>query len=328
MMTIPTQSVGADGQMPAIGLGLWKIDKDHVADMVVEAIRCGYRHLDSACDYGNEKQVGEGIRRAIDEGLCTREDLWVTSKLWNTYHHKEHVVMAIDQTLHDLGLDYLDLYLVHFPIALEFVPFDTRYPPEWVFDPSDDLPMMKPVAVPLQETWAAMETLVDTGLTRHIGVCNYNIALMRDLLNYARISPAILQVESHPYLTQEKLMRFCREQDVPVTAFSPLGALSYLELDMAMADDSVLTQSVVEEIAARLNRTPAQIILRWGVQRGNSIIPKTSKPERLKENAALFDFELSSDDMSLIGSLNRNQRFNDPGVFAEKAFNTFFPIYD
>lgn len=327
-MTIPTQPVGADGQMPLIGLGLWKIDKAHVADVVVEAIRAGYRHLDSACDYGNEKEVGEGIRRAIEEGLCTREELWVTSKLWNTYHRKEHVVMAMDQTLHDLGLDYLDLYLVHFPIALEFVPFETRYPPEWLFDPADALPMMKPAAVPLQETWQAMETLVDSGLARHIGVCNYNVSLMRDMLNYARIEPAVLQVESHPYLTQETLMRFCREQDIAVTAFSPLGALSYLELEMADASESVLVQSAVVAIADRVGKTPAQVILRWGVQRGNAIIPKTSKVERLKENADLFDFELSDDDMLQISALNRHQRFNDPGVFAEKAFNTFFPIYE
>lgn len=327
-MTIPTQAVGESGQMPVIGLGLWKIDKAQVADVVVEAIRAGYRHLDSACDYGNEKQVGEGIRRAIDEGLCTREDLWVTSKLWNTYHRKEHAVMAIDQTLHDLGLDYLDLYLVHFPIALEFVPFEMRYPPEWVHNPDDDVPMMKSAPVSLQETWQAMESLADMGLTRHIGVCNYNISLMRDMLNYARIAPAVLQVESHPYLTQPKLMRFCREQDIATTAYSPLGALSYLEMDMADASESVLVQPAVVAIAERVGKTPAQVILRWGVQRGNSIIPKTSKPERLKENADVFDFELSAEEMEQISALNRNQRFNDPGVFAEKAFNTFFPIYE
>lgn len=327
-MSMPTQIIGIDGQMPIIGLGLWKIDKADVADVVVEAIRAGYRHLDSACDYGNEKQVGEGIKRAIEEGLCTRRELWVTSKLWNTYHRQEHVVMAMDQTLHDLGLDYLDLYLIHFPIALKFVPFDTRYPPEWVFDPSEETPMMKPDQVPLQETWQAMEALVDSGLARNIGVCNYSVSLMRDLLNYARITPAVLQVESHPYLTQEKLMRFCAEQDIAVTAFSPLGALSYLELDMATASESVIQQPAVIAIADRLDKTPAQVVLRWGVQRGNAIVPKTSKIARLRENASLFDFELTGDDMAQINALNRNQRFNDPGVFTELAFNTFFPIYE
>lgn len=328
MMNIPRLTIGADGQMPCIGLGLWKIEKQQVVDVVVEAIRLGYRHLDSACDYGNEKEVGEGIRRAIDEGLCTREDLWVTSKLWNTYHHPDHVVMAMDQTLEDLGLDYLDLYLVHFPIAMEFVPFQTRYPPEWLYDPDDRMPMIRTAAVPLQDTWRAMEALVDSGLSRYIGVCNYGVSLMRDLLNYARIAPAVLQVESHPYLTQDKLMRFCAEQDVSVTAFSPLAALSYLELGMAEPGDSVLEQAIVQEIAARLGRTPAQVVLRWGVQRGNAIIPKTSRPERLRENADLFDFQLSNAEMASISSLNRHQRFNDPGVFAEKAFNTFLPIYE
>ena len=327
-MNIPTLDVGVDGHMPLIGLGLWKIDKAQVADVVVEAIRAGYRHLDSACDYGNEKEVGEGIKRAIDEGLCTREDLWVTSKLWNTYHHPDHVVMAMDQSLHDLGLDYLDLYLIHFPIALEYVPIETRYPPEWVFDPAADIPCMKPAKVPLSDTWKAMETLVDSGLTRHIGVCNYGVSLLRDLLNYARIPPAVLQIESHPYLTQEKLVRFCAEEDIAVTAFSPLGALSYLELDMAQANESVLVQQAVTDIATRVGKTPAQVVLRWGVQRGNAIIPKTSKPERLIENAGLFDFELTADDMAAINLLNKNQRFNDPGVFTELAFNTFYPIYE
>jgi len=327
-MTIPTQSVGATGQMPLIGLGLWKINKETVADTVVEAIRAGYRHLDSACDYGNEKEVGEGIKRALDEGLCTREELWITSKLWNTYHHPDHVIMAMDQSLNDLGLEYLDLYLIHFPIALEYIPFETRYPPEWVFDPSDDTPMMKPAKVPLSDTWGAMETLVDSGLARHIGVCNYGVSLMRDLLNYARIPPAVLQVESHPFLTQDKLMRFCAEEDIAVTAFSPLAALSYLELDMASENESVLKNSDVIDIAKRFGKTPAQVVLRWGVQRGNAIIPKTSKPERLLENADIFDFELSASDMTTITALNKNKRFNDPGVFTELAFNTFFPIYE
>ena len=233
MTALPTQPLNTGSAMPLVGLGLWKIGRDVVADTVVEAIRAGYRHLDSACDYGNEKEVGIGIRRAIEEGLCTREELWVTSKLWNTFHAKEHVRPALERTLEDLGLDYLDLYLVHFPIALAHVPFETRYPPEWVHDPGAEVPTMRESNVPLEETWHAMEALFARELVHAIGVCNYNVALLRDLLNYARIPPAVLQVESHPYLAQERLLRFCREQDVAVTAYSPLGALSYVELDMA-----------------------------------------------------------------------------------------------
>ena len=314
--------------MPLIGLGLWKLDSASVADTVVAAISAGYRHLDSACDYGNERAVGEGIRRAIDEGLCTREELFVTSKLWNTYHRGEHAEMAIEKTLDDLGLDYVDLYLIHFPIALKFVPFEKRYPPEWFYDPDAESPVMESDAVPLAETWHAMERIADGGLSRDIGVCNYGVSLLRDLLSYARRPPAVLQIESHPYLTQEKIMRFCREEDIAVTAFSPLGASSYLELGMASEHESVLDTEVVRDIAGRVMRTPAQVVLRWGIQRGTAIIPKTSRVERLSENAALFDCELDDADMKAITALNRNQRFNDPGVFTEAAFNTFFPIYE
>ena len=314
--------------IPPIGFGLWKIPKQQCAGLVYQAIKNGYRHFDSASDYGNEKEVGEGIKRAIDEGLCTREELWVTSKLWNTYHAKEHVQPAIEKTLVDLQLDYLDLYLIHFPIALEYVPFETRYPAEWLFDPEIKSPCMKVAKVPLHETWAAIEALVDNGLTKQIGVCNYNTGLMHDLLSYAKVKPSMLQIESHPYLTQESLLRLCAQNDISVTAFSPLGALSYVELDMANESQSVLTQKVVIDAAKRLNKTPAQIVLRWGVQRGCAIIPKTSKVERMTENLSIFDFELSKQEMSDISALNMNKRFNDPGDFCEAAFNTFYPIYD
>lgn len=318
----------SQSKMPKVGFGLWKIPQDICADAVYEAIKAGYRHLDSACDYGNEVQVGQGIKRAIDEGLCTREDLWITSKLWNTYHAKEHVQQAIERSLSDLQLEYLDLYLIHFPIAQPFVAFDDRYPPEWITDPSADNPKMELAPVPLFETWQAMEALVEKGLTKEIGVCNYNTGLLNDLMAYAKIKPAMLQVESHPYLTQERLMKLAKQYDIQVTAFSPLGALSYLELDMAGAAESVLEQSVVKAAAQRLGKTPAQIVLRWGVQRGNAIIPKTSKPERLAENLAIFDFELSQQEMDDINALNSNRRFNDPGHFCAEAFNTFYPIYD
>lgn len=318
----------SQSKMPKVGFGLWKIPQDICADAVYEAIKAGYRHLDSACDYGNEVQVGEGIKRAIDEGICTREDLWITSKLWNTYHAKEHVQQAIERSLSDLKLDYLDLYLIHFPIAQPFVAFDDRYPPEWITDPSAANPKMELAPVPLFETWHAMESLVEKGLTKEIGVCNYNTGLLNDLMAYAKIKPAMLQVESHPYLTQERLMKLAKQYDIQVTAFSPLGALSYLELDMAGAAESVLEQSVVKAAAQRLGKTAAQVVLRWGVQRGNAIIPKTSKPERLVENLAIFDFELSQQEMDDINALNSNRRFNDPGHFCEEAFNTFYPIYD
>jgi D-xylose reductase len=315
-------------QMPAVGFGLWKIAKDDTAEMVFNAIKAGYRHLDSAADYGNETQAGEGIRRALAQGLCTRQDLWITSKLWNTFHHPQHVREACEKSLSDLGLDYLDLYLIHFPISLKYVPMAERYPPEWIFDPRAERPEMTIDPVPLADTWHAMEALVPAGLVRNIGVCNYNSVLLHDLMAYARIKPAMLQIESHPYLTQQRLIRLAQHYDIAVTAFSPLGAGSYVELSMASDQDSVLQQAVVKDIARRVQRTPAQVVLRWGVQRGTSVIPKTSRVERLAENLLVFDFTLSDDEMAAISALNQNRRFNDPGAFCELAFGKFYPIYD
>ncbi|MDP3517932.1 MAG: aldo/keto reductase [Pseudohongiella sp.] len=314
--------------MPAVGFGLWKIAKNDTADRVYKAIAAGYRHLDSAADYGNEKEAGEGIRRALADGLCTRQDLWITSKLWNSFHHPQHVREACEKSMSDLGVDYLDLYLVHFPISLKYVPIAERYPPEWIFDPKAQSPTMEVEPVRLSDTWRGMEGLVQAGLVRNIGVCNYNSALLHDLMVYAVIKPAMLQIESHPYLTQERLIRLAQSYDIAVTAFSPLGAGSYIELSMANDQDSVLNEPVVREIAKRVQRTPAQVVLRWGVQRGTSVIPKTSRIERLPENLSVFDFVLSSDDMAAITGLNRNRRFNDPGVFCELAFGKFYPIYD
>ncbi len=309
-------------------MGLWKIEPEHTAEIVEQAVECGYRHFDSACDYGNEAEAGEGLRRVLAAGAARREDLWVTSKLWNNYHRGEHVRPALERTLADLQLDYLDLYLIHFPVSLRFVPFETRYPPGWTDDPDAEVPRLRPDPVPIQETWEAMQELVRAGLVREIGVCNFGVSLLRDLQSYAEIQPSVLQVELHPYLTQEKLLRFCRESDIAVTAFSPLGAQSYFQLNMAEAGEAVLEQPQIREIAARHQRTPAQVVLRWGIQRGTAIVPKTSNPARLQENLNLFDFELSAEEMATISGLNRNRRFNDPGDFCEAAFNTFFPIYE
>jgi D-xylose reductase len=314
--------------LPSVGLGLLKVDRAAAASVVSDAIAIGYRHFDAACDYGNEKEVGTGLRQAIQTRAVKREDLWITSKLWNTYHAAKHVRPALERSLRDLQLDYLDLYLIHFPIALEFVPFETRYPPEWVFDPQAPRPAMHPAKIPLSETWRAMEDVVRAGLVRNIGVCNFGVALLRDLQSHAEIAPSVLQVELHPHLTQDKLVRYCQESNIAVTGFSPLGAGSYLELGAATPNQSVLQEPAVLEIASRQDRSPAQVVLRWGVQRGTAVVPKSKSRDRLRENLALFDFELSSDEVASISALNCNRRFNDPGVFCESAFNTFFPIYE
>ena len=327
-VAMDTLTLSNGSQFPSMGLGLWKIPEANTADMVYAALECGYRHLDSACDYGNEVQVGEGIARALNAGLCIREELWVTSKLWNTYHKKEHVRPALEKTLTDLGLDYLDLYLIHFPVAQEFVPFDKKYPPGWIFDEEVENPGMELAKVPILETWQAMESLVTEGLVKNIGVCNFGVSLLRDLVNSADSTPSLLQIERHPYLEQKKLVRFCQESGIAVTGFSPLGAGSYLELGMAQVEDSVLEETCVQTIAASHRKSPAQVVLRWGIQQGTSVIPKTSKAKRLKENLDVYDFALTDSEMEIISSLDRHQRFNDPGVFCEAAFNTFCPIYE
>ncbi len=315
-------------QIPSVGLGVWKIDPSEVGAVVSTAIELGYRHLDCACDYGNEEGVGDGIRDALDAEICSRDDLWVTSKLWNTYHAPEHVRPALQKSLDDLGLDYLDLYLIHFPISLMYVPIESRYPPGWIFNPDAENPQMEFAPVPIQQTWQAMEELVEEGLVKNIGFCNFTTGLITDVLSYARIRPSVLQVELHPYLTQEKLIKYCEQENIAVTGFSPLGALSYVPIGMAEKKESVLEEEAVAEIAERLEKTPAQVVLRWAVQRGTSIVPKTSQKERLKENLDLFDFKLDEADMQAISSLNQNRRFNDPGDFGPAAFNTFCPIYD
>ena len=323
-----TLRLNTGDHLPAVGLGLWKIDRAETARVVMDAVDVGYRHFDSACDYANEKEAGEGLAQALTSGACTRDALWVTSKLWNTYHAESHVRAACERSLADLGLDYLDLYLIHFPIAQKFVPFDVRYPPEWITDPEAESPCIELADVPMSETWRAMESLVDAGLVKNIGVCNVGVTALLDLLTYARIPPAVLQVEIHPFLVQEKLVRFCAERGIAVTGFSTLGAQSYFSLGMATEEESVLGHAIVEQIAQSHQRTPAQIVQRWAVQRGIAIVPKSVRVERLRENLELFDFELSEEEMRRISRLDRNRRFNDPGVFAEAAFNTFLPIYE
>lgn len=318
---------GTGDKMPVVGLGTWKAGPGVVAGAVEEAIRAGYRHLDCACDYGNEDEVGRGIKAAIDAGVCTRAELWITSKLWNTYHRKEHVEAACRRSLTDLGLDYVDLYLVHFPISLKFVPFETRYPPEWVHDPDAAEPKMELDSVPIGETWGAMEALVRSGLARNIGVCNFRAVLLMELFKGAAIKPAVNQVELHPFLVQEQLVNYCQRVGVALTGFSPLGAGSYVSLDMATAEESVLKHPTINAIAAQRQRSPAQVVLRWAVQRGYSVVPKSVNPDRMRQNLSVFDFELSGEEMALITGLDKNRRYNDPGVFCVGMGCGVVPIY-
>ncbi len=317
------QRIGISPTDPLV-FGFWKVPREKCASVCYQAIKEGYRRLDSACDYGNEKEVGEGIANAINDGLVTRDELFVTSKLWNTYHKPEHVSLACERTLTDLQLSYLDEYLIHFPISMEFVPFDKKYPPEWT---NLDGKMVV-VNNDMCATWKAMEDLVSDDKVKTIGVCNFCIQLLRQILSTCRIRPSTLQVEIHPQNSQQKLVRFAHENDMKVTSFSTFGSLSYVELSMSTESDSLLTNPSIVKIAEDKQKTPAQVLLRWALQRNIYPLTKTNNEERMKENRDVFDFSLTDDDMDAINGLNENRRYNDPGEFCEPGMGTFCPIYE
>jgi len=308
-------------KMPVLGLGTWKIPKEVCANTVKTSLEKGYRLLDCACDYGNEHQVGEGLKKAIEEGVVKREEVWVTSKLWNTYHAREHVKPACKKTLEDLGLKYLDLYLIHFPISLKFVDFATRYPPEWGKENSP----CEFADIPTRETWEAMEELVTEGLVRNIGISNFNCQHIMDLMKYAKIKPAVLQVELHPYLQQPQLVEYCNRKEVhlPITVYSSFGGISYVPLGNSLARNTtnLLEHDVIKHIALKHKKSTAQILLRWAVQLGVAIIPKSLSADRLTENSAIFDFSLDTEDLGHIKQLNHGHRYNDPADY----FN--YPIF-
>eukprot|EP00898_Chlorokybus_atmophyticus_P003243 jgi/Chlat1/391/Chrsp10S01527 len=246
---------------------------------------------------------GGGAMPAVGLGtwkIDKKEDLFVTSKLWNTFHAKEHVREACEKSLADLKLEYLDLYLIHFPISLKYVPIE-------VYSAYIHICMHFTIHT---SPSSAMESLVSSGLTRRIGVANFSASLLMDLLKYSTINPCLNQIELHPYLQQRSLVEWCNKQGVACTGFSPLGAGSYYEL--GYKGDSVLDDPVITNIAQRLNKTPAQVVLRWGVQRGTAVIPKSQRLERIKENLEL-DFQLSGEDIDAINSLDKHKRYNDPG---------------
>lgn len=311
-------------RMPAVGLGTWKSAPGQVKQAVLAALDCGYRHIDCAAAYGNEQEVGEALALRVGAGkTLRREEVFVTSKLWNTNHDPEDVEEACRSSLKHLGLSYLDLYLMHWPMAFqrgkELMPrredgsicySDTHY----------------------RDTWVAMESLVDKGLVRAIGLSNFNARQTDDIISLAKHRPVLNQVESHPYLSQTHLLSYCQSMSVCVTAYSPLGSG---DRPWASADDpSLLQDPRLGAIAQRYQKTPAQIILRWHVQRGVACIPKSVTPSRIQQNLQVFDFSLSSDDMKLISSFNRNERFIVPTVERDgkrvwrDAEHPHFPFHD
>lgn len=295
-------------KMPVVGFGLWKVTKSKCADTVYNAIKAGYRLLDGAGDYGNEKEAGEGVRRAIADGLVQREDLFITSKLWNTFHAHDHVKQITKMQLDLWGIDYFDLFLVHFPIALKYVDPSHRYPPEWFGDDGK----VYTQNTPMHETWGAMEELVDEKLTKNIGLSNCQGSLILDVLRYAKYEPQVLQVELHPYLTQEALVKLCKTFSIAVTAYSSFGPQSYVELGIDKGAPSLLKHNVTSAAAKTHEKTEAQVLLRWATQRGIAVIPKSNDLGRLSANLDCNSFDLSESELAGLSALNINLRLNDP----------------
>lgn len=291
-------------EIPSFGLGTWKATNAGEAFEAVKlAIKIGYRHIDCAWVYNNEDEVGKAIRECIDEGIVSREDLWITSKLWNNRHHPDEVEKACRESLEALGLDYLDLYLVHWPMAFS-VPF-----------PSENDGYITLEEQPLEKTWAAMEDLKDKGLTRSIGVSNFSTSHLEEILASARTSPAMNQVELHPYLVQEKLMAYCREKNIALTAYSPLGSGGLPDPQDPSKMVSLLEDDTVMRVAQKHNTSVGAVLISWAIRRGTCVIPKSSNPDRIKQNLEASKLPLDDTDMVALEGLDRSFRFVNPGMW-------------
>jgi 2,5-diketo-D-gluconate reductase A len=271
--SVPTIALNNGVEIPQLGFGVFQIKPDETVAAVTEALRIGYRHIDTAQMYQNEKQVGQAIARSE----LDRSEIFVTSKLNNNRQSFDDALRAFDQSLVDLGLDRLDLFLIHWPLAT-------------VRD--------------YTEAWRALERVYSEGRARAIGVSNFQPHHIRKLLADTEVRPAVNQIEAHPYLVQDELRAFNADHEIATEAWSPI------------AQGLVLDDPAILELAERHGRTPAQVVLRWHIQLGNIVFPKSSNPKRMQENFDIFDFELSDTDLGMISGLDRNERTGpDPDVF-------------
>ncbi|MFJ7663979.1 aldo/keto reductase [Lysinibacillus sp. NPDC097162] len=254
-------------QMPGMGLGVFQVENDATAEMVKNAIEVGYRSIDTAAIYGNEAGVGEGIKLALASTGLRREELFITSKVWNDGLSYEETIAGYEESLQKLGLDYLDLYLIHWPGKDKYA-----------------------------ESWRALEDLYEQGKIKAIGVCNFTVAHLEKLLSFARIKPVINQVEFHPRLQQVELRAFCDKHQIQLEAWAPL------------MQGGLLEDETISKIATKYGRSIAQVILRWDVQNGVITIPKSVRRERMMQNADIFDFHLTDEEMASINSMNIEQR--------------------
>ena len=301
--------------MPVFGLGTWKSPKGEVSKAVTEALRVGYTHVDAAWIYQNEQEVGEGIREAMKAGAIARDSLFVTSKLWNSFHQPEAVEKGCKESLSALGLDYLDLYLMHWPIA--FKPEKSQHNSAEDFYSLDELPLSK--------TFEAMVELREKGLVKSVGVSNFSISKIEKVIAETGIVPAINQVEMHPYNPQNELLNYCHEKGIHVTAYSPLGSSDRPTSMKAKDEPPLLENEDVKAIAAKEALSPAQLLIAWALDRGTIAIPKSTNAKRIAENLAAVEHSLSSEARTALDNIDIQYRYVSvsdwyiPGVTYEGA---------
>lgn len=291
----------ADGnKVPALGLGTWKSAPSEVYEAVMEAIRIGYRHIDCALVYLNEVEVGRAIAHAIRDGLVTREELFITTKCWNSFHSKEAVLECCTRSKKALGVSYIDLYLVHWPQA---------YKEGGDLFPKNENGHVELADIDYLETWQGMEECKKKGWVRSIGVSNFNSEQISRLVKSCVVKPVMNQIECHPYLAQEKLIAFCEDLQIKITAYSPLGSPDRPwapKGEKKMTDDET-----VQAIADKHGVTPAQVLIRYPIDRGLITIPKSTNKARIAENFKVVGFKLNADDIRALNSLDRGLRVCD-----------------
>lgn len=286
-------------KIPLLGLGTWQSKPNEAYEAVKLALEIGYRHIDCAFIYRNEEEVGKALKDFLGQpGAPKREELFITTKLWNTFHRPAAVKPAFEKSLANLGLDYIDLFLIHWPFA--FIPGGDLFPKDAQGNIQED-------QVSFEETWKAVEDLLSTGQVKAIGVSNFNVAQLTRLLASAKVVPAVNQVELHPYLQQKELLEFCKSKGIMVTAYSPLGSPGR---PSRSDDQPVLLEDLkVQELAKKYNKTVSQILLRFHIENGVAAIPKSITPDRIKENFQVFDFKFTNEDRATLASLDKKFRF-------------------
>jgi len=293
-------------RMPALGLGTWKSEPGVVYKAIRTALSVGYRHFDCAYIYQNEKEIGAALNDAILAGEVNREELWITSKLWNTHHRQADVKECLNITLQSLQLDYLDLYLVHWPVAQK----------KEVIFPQDSSDLISLSEIPLEETWKGMEEVRHAGLARHIGVSNFSTKKMAQVNESASQKIEVNQVELHPLLQQNGLLEFCRKENIVVTAYSPLGSRDRAPELKAENEPDMFVFPVIRKIADTHNCSPAQVLVAWAIHRDTVVIPKSTNEDRLKQNLEAVNITLSSVEMKEINTLNKHFRYVTGAFFA------------